>query len=500
YSPGTGLKVGGDIMGMYPLYYWREDAVTLVGSSAALFPRHPAFRFELDRAGLAGVLTTNGLVAHRSIYRDVRRMPGGVLLDVPTDGPTLERVQFRFPESDRYYDLSFSQHIRILFETVADVMQRHVPPARETGLLLSGGLDSRTLAGFLARQGTPTVACTMGWPGDYDARCAGLVARELRMENHLWPDQPAAAESFARVKSRWEHLSNGFHWEAPWQLAGQLAETPSRVVAGFAFDMLLAPIVGAAQHLDSDLSSAFEGSFPRANGWGFPPEMVGRLLGDSRLAAQVLEDLRSDFVSRSRLAGRAASQFVLGNRARYHLGGMVWPMSFGSWPVLPVLDRALQGVIGGIPLASLIERRAQSELVRTHFPRLARIPLDRFSGRPFPLDPSLADQVRQGLSRRWERLMVALPRHRGPERRHHFRTADLNGPSWRAIRREAEKSRLAATDHIDRELLDHFLPGPDQEVRVANVIKDSAKLKLLLGFMLWVGNRGDQDSPTILDD
>lgn len=501
YSSAGGLRVGGDIMGLFPLYYWQQGSVVLAGSSAALFPLHPAFRFEFEPAGLAGIMSTYGLVANRSLYRGVRRVAAGHLLEAVSGTEVRERLQFTTPETDRYYDLSFPQQAEVLFETLGQVMQRHAPPDQPAGLLLSGGLDSRTLAGLLARQGTPTEAITHGSPLDWDGSGARLVARELGMAHRFQADDYSGAATSAGIKARWEHLSQGFYSGSSWRPVHRLHDAPPRVVAGYAMDMLLSPLRNSAQSTDYDVAGAFDRCFPRINMWGFPPELTGRLLGDPAIGEAIYEDLRADFTSRSRRPGRAAWQFQLKNRGRFHLGGGAWQMSFGAWPVLPVLDRSLHEVAGGMPLASLVERRLGTEVVRAHLPRLARIPLDRYSRPPFPIDPGSKDVLREALSRRLDWVLKPLGRLRtGHDPRHYHRTANINGPGWRSIRKAAEASRDQAGRFLDRSVLDQQLPGPGVTIPVTDAVRDSAKFKLLVGFLLWLGNRDGLVQPEAVDD
>jgi asparagine synthase (glutamine-hydrolysing) len=254
--------------------------------------------------------------------------------------------------------------------------------------------------------------------------------------------------------------------------------------------MLLSPFANSGQSTDYDVAAAFDRCFPRINTWGFPPETTGRLLSDPGLGPAIYEDLRADFTGRSRRPGRAAWQFQLKNRARFHLGGSAWQVCFGAWPILPVLDRSLHEVVGGMPLASLVERRLATEVVRAHLPRLARIPLDRYSRPPFPIEPSSTDLLREALSRRLNRILKLGSRLRaGHDPRHYHRNANINAPGWRAIRREAEASRGLADRFLDRSVLDQMLPGPGVTIPVTDEVRDSAKFKLLVGFLLWLGCR-----------
>src|SRR5256885_1776663 len=134
-----------------------------------------------------------------------------------------------------------------------------------------------------------------------------------------------------------------------------------------------------------------------------------------------------------------------------HSGLGSWRLCFGAWPVLPVQDRVVLETAGGMPAATLDRRRAEDEVLRRRFPDLARLPLDRNSSNLEPLIPSAWWRVRRGVRDRVAAVVrlagraSARPGARRVERRRYVRVYDLNGPGWRAVRRQAEpyRERLA---------------------------------------------------------
>ena len=73
------------------------------------------------------------------------------------------------------------------------------------------------------------------------------------------------------------------------------------------------------------------------------------------------------------------------------------------------------------------------------------------------------------------------------ERRYYHSVFDLNGPGWRAVRSEAEKSRTKAESILDREVLRRWLPPPDEQIAsgATDFFQAGSRRKSLLGFMLW---------------
>ncbi len=71
------------------------------------------------------------------------------------------------------------------------------------------------------------------------------------------------------------------------------------------------------------------------------------------------------------------------------------------------------------------------------------------------------------------------------ERRYYYRVCDINGPGWRAIRRQAEPHRERVLEVFNKEVLDTILPPPDVPLQLKDGIVDSSGLKSLLGFLLW---------------
>jgi asparagine synthase (glutamine-hydrolysing) len=435
-----------------------------------------------------GILLLSHLVEGKALLRGVRRLSAGHLLRHRAGRPVRELAQFRLPVSAARFDLPFSGHVDLLDATLAQAVARYAPSGPH-GLLLSGGLDSRILAGYLRRNGNEVVALTLGRPRDVDMGCARLVARTLGFEHRTADVPPDRYRACAENGVEWEHLAGGLGNLTHWGLQEALDRIPPRCASGYIMDS----VVGGSHihwaYSGETRAMSFERFFQRINRSGLAPDRLKRLLrpavfGD--LVEEVVARLRATYVSYADLESQRAWCFDLHHRQRFHVGRAVWPLCFATWPVLPALDRELLSVCGSFPASTLAERRAQDEILCTRFPHLAQLPLDRNSYDTEPLRPRLRHLLARSVRRHLPVLRRARAgRDSAGERRYYHRVYDINGPGWLAVRREAERYRERALDLLDRDALQQALPSPETRIIHEDPIAGTSGMKLLLGFLLW---------------
>lgn len=487
------LVTGGDLLGLYPIYYYGTANLLLVGSSPRLFTYHPAFQARLNPVGLVGILLTAGLIDGETLWSGVRRLSPGHLLVWRRGEPPREMRQYQIPVSDRYFGLPFSTHVELLHDRFVEAVARHAVAGQRHGLLLSGGRDSRLLAGCLVRGARECAALTLGLPRDFDAQCARQVARRLGIEHTIQADAVDQYPRFAELQVSWEHLANGMSSLYTWGIHHHLRGLAATVVAAYSFDPILGGSTLLWGHDAATKTASFTRFFARLNRYGIPTELLRRLLRDDaagQLVDESIERARDTYQALPGLEFQRGLLFYAHHRLRFHAGGTPWRLSFGAWPVLPVLDRGLLEAIGGMPVASLAERRAQDELLRSRFPDLARLPLDRNSSNTEPLSPPLWRRALRTVVKRLGAVPGVPTAVTGPrtERRRYYRLYDINGAGWRAVRREAEPYREGVAHLMREDVLHNVLGSPDTEVSLHDPIVDSSGLKLLLGLLLWSKN------------
>lgn len=476
FDTAQGLTVGADVLGLFPVYYACSGGVVMVGSSPELFRMHPLFPPKFSHEGLVGLLLTHALFEGQSLLQGVRRLRPGHLLVWQPGGSVREIEHYAIPASGSYDGLPFPDHVEILDQVFADAMRRHAPAGTPVGILLSGGRDSRLLGGYLEHQGNRVRALTLGWESDYEVSCAVPVARALGFEHSVasldYEDFPWSAE----LQTRWEHLATGFSNIHMWGAIEPLRALPPSFVSGYLREV----------REIHKMPAAFEPLF-RSNNRGIPPERLKRLLRPEAFG-DLIDDtflrIRNAYESCSPVPAQRPWRFFLANYWRFHAGGVPWRLSFGAWPVLPILDRDVLEVIAALPDSSLAGRRSQDEILRSRFPKLARLPLDRNDFSNEPLVPSIPHRVARVLTA-MARPVRRLNRGANVERRYYHRIYDYNGPGWRAVRRLAEPHREQLADLFDMDELSSLVPRPEVKVEMDHGIRDAFGRKLLTGFMLW---------------
>ncbi len=486
--PHRGVRVEADVLGVFPIYYWQGADVLLVGSSPELFRCHPSFRSRLDLHGVAALLLTSGIVGGRTLWRGVRRLapdhrllaaPGADAIERPPDPPAIEPAIATLDEAVREASTLHLEFLRA-------GLQNSTAP----GLLLSGGLDSRHLAGFLTTLGHRPQCLTFGQSGDLDVACATQVARALDLPQTLCEVDPQDYATHADSSIRWEQLSGGLYaLPLGWNLCVHPPPvTVDRIVCGLTLD---AVIGGPKEVAPARGPLSFEQL--RIARLGFARRSLDPLIGSPELAG-ACDDVRHELVQSYLAAGPADHlrewRMNLAHRHRFAVGACAWRYSLFAWPVMPALDRRLLRLAARLPCALTAGRRVQTRMLVTRYPALARLELDRNYLDTMPLigaPRSLWFDVRRRATKLQRRCRAWF----GRDPRFYVRTMGFDSPGWRVVRALADGARPAAGQLFRPELFTRL--APDARVKLprgADPIAHSAPLKNTVGLLLWLRQQG----------
>jgi len=339
------------------------------------------------------------------------------------------------------------------------------------------------------------VALTYGRRGDLDMDCAAGVARALGFEhsassgqNNELPDGAERLADGAERKATWEHLANGFGTVSShsWPVRELRQRLPSPVLSGYLMDATVGGSHIAWGYSEHDGAMSFETMFSRVNAYGLAPSVLIRLLRRDvfgNLVMDTIRRLKELYAGYAELDSRRAWCFDLHHRQRFFIGGTIWRLSFTAWPVLPATNRKVLETAARIPTVALAERAAEIQLLRQEFPDLAALPLDRNSYDTTPLIARPRALIVHALRRRLASLRFVPGSRR--ERRYYYRTFDINGPGWIAVRTRADLYRRRVADLLHPDVLEEVLPGPGARPAFEDPIVESSGLKLLLAFLLW---------------
>jgi asparagine synthase (glutamine-hydrolysing) len=488
-SDADGWSITSDILGILPVYVATRGEVTLAASSPGLLRMHEKQVETLDLAAVTSLLLTNSVLDGETLIRGVQMVASGHQL-VMRPGQAASQVPlYRIPVETGLHDASLPECASRLHDALASACRRHVPSDTPHGLLLSGGLDSRLLAGALHRLGVPLVAITRGIETDNDFRFAARVAGLLGVPHRMATDESGSWVEF-RSNLGWNGVvANPGLGTAT--LARSLEGGPRRVVSGYLMDA----IVGGS-HLTwykgrNGEADGFDTFFRNLNVYGIPIATLPRLLradvfGDS--VAQGVERVRARFESLGDTDAERTWRYDLGHRQRFLIGGLLVRQTPGAWPSAPHIDREVLGCAGAIDLDRLAGRLVEREILVRFYRDLARLPLDRGNNDTRPLyppgEPGVVDAIRTFARRGTRRIARTLGINLA-ERRYYTRTLDFEGPAWHDVRRGAESVREAAHDLFDRTTFDTLLPPVGQAPPERLPFEATAGRKVLLGIAAW---------------
>jgi asparagine synthase (glutamine-hydrolysing) len=204
------LVLARDRFGIKPLYY-RVSGGTLSFASElkALLPQ-PGLSREIDPLALECFLAFSFVPAPLSIFREVRKLEPGSTLCWDIDGGAEPRIErYARPRPAPAGELrreSEEQLAEELLERLRDSVRAHMIADVPVGVLLSGGIDSCTLAALASEVGGRVNTFTIGYdePGFDERRLARLVSDRYGTDHHELVLRPDAVELLPAVSAAFD--------------------------------------------------------------------------------------------------------------------------------------------------------------------------------------------------------------------------------------------------------------------------------------------------------
>ena len=180
------LLLARDRFGEKPLYYGAFDGRLIFASEPKVLLQNPSLKAELNTDALRQYLSFDYVPAPASIYKNIYKLPAAHLL-------TVENSEVK---TRRYWNLSFRKNGTALSiekaaaqlrEIISDAVRMRLVADVPLGVLLSGGVDSSTVAAFAARHSSEKVKTfSIGFEEDSfdESKFARQVAKHLKTEHY----------------------------------------------------------------------------------------------------------------------------------------------------------------------------------------------------------------------------------------------------------------------------------------------------------------------------
>ncbi|HVS83791.1 MAG TPA: asparagine synthase (glutamine-hydrolyzing) [Pyrinomonadaceae bacterium] len=193
------LFIARDRVGKKPLYYTITPSGTLIfGSELKSLREHPEFRGDISIEALDAYLTFGYVPDPLTIFRDVHKLPPGHHLTFK-DGRARVEQYWDFPYEHaqenpaRSEDECLEELRALLGEAVRLRMEADVP----LGAFLSGGIDSSSVVGLMARHSTqPVKTFSIGFHEDSynELKYARIAAQRFGTDHHEFIVTPEICE------------------------------------------------------------------------------------------------------------------------------------------------------------------------------------------------------------------------------------------------------------------------------------------------------------------
>ncbi len=181
------LLLARDHFGQKPLYYARDGARFAFASELKCLLTLPWVSRERDGGAFLDYVSWLSLPSPRTHFRYIHKLAAGSFLSLPLDNASAAepRKYWSYTLTDEPDLIDLEAAVEALDATLRDSVQMHLRADVPVGVLLSGGLDSRTVVAYAQELHGSMQTFTVGFGGpDSETLGAAETAREIGSQHH----------------------------------------------------------------------------------------------------------------------------------------------------------------------------------------------------------------------------------------------------------------------------------------------------------------------------
>ncbi|MEC4805841.1 MAG: asparagine synthase (glutamine-hydrolyzing) [Jaaginema sp. PMC 1079.18] len=182
------LIIARDRMGIKPLYYTRHDNALIFGSELKTLLAYPGVSRSVDLVALNEYLSFEYIPTPRSIFQNIAKLPPGHALSYREGKLDLWQYwDINLGRSENLQTKPIPEYEEELLEVLTDSVAKEMISDVPVGVLLSGGLDSSSIAAIMSRIAPDSVksfSIRFDDPSFDESNYARLVADYLKTEHH----------------------------------------------------------------------------------------------------------------------------------------------------------------------------------------------------------------------------------------------------------------------------------------------------------------------------
>lgn len=177
-----------DRFNTYPVFYAQKNNALVFGSEMKIGLLHPDVKKCLDWTAFAQSARMQCVLGERTFFEDVRFLPpASVLMCDARSGEIKVQPYWSYNDISFRPDISFDDAVVESGRLFRRAVRRMTSGAIRPGVLLSGGLDSRTILGCTERR--PISSLSFGAKNSRDVQYAEKIA-QMAGSDHVWSDLP----------------------------------------------------------------------------------------------------------------------------------------------------------------------------------------------------------------------------------------------------------------------------------------------------------------------
>ena len=294
------LTIINDRVGLYLLHYYQDASRFVFAPEMKALLCDPKLERKIDPDAVADFFTFGSIFGERTFVSGVKVMPPGTVLQYRA-GKLKQRKYWDFPFAEPRTPASAREYIEELDAVLRNVSRRHTKDRCRYGLSLSGGRDSRIVAGYLAKTVSPLHSFTFGNPASDEVQLAQRMASSLGCHFHH-VDKPREDLLSCFEKVVW--LTEGpINTPEYYQLGKAMATEVDVAFNGHAGDVLGGRWVTPAITRARDIAAVMEETYTRysrrlgdhASGGLFSGSLRSRVQGAARRNfGESFDDLRHE--------------------------------------------------------------------------------------------------------------------------------------------------------------------------------------------------------------
>ena len=370
------LVIANDRYGLRPIYYAHDSARFVLASEIKAVLENDFVSRGVDPQGVAEFFAFEYCLAENTLMESVRLLPPGSVATFQNGRLTIRKyweLEFSDAKDDVDEAGAADELSRLLKQSVA----RQMRGEQSKGILLSGGIDSRTVAGAIGNGPLPIPAATFGVVGCRDAEIAARIAHRLGARHHFFEMTP---DSLVNWAERGVWLTDGmrscvhFHGISVLDGIRKLADV---MLTGVSFEFLrgkfLTPELLACQ-TEAQLAEAIHRDTNSAVGEQLAPKLFSedfyqRVRGAAKQG--VIDSLNR--ASAERLCDRIEHFYLRERHRRFILTGFLYTRTQFE-DRNPFYDNDLFDFYLRMPLDFRLGGRLLVRALKTAAPELARLP------------------------------------------------------------------------------------------------------------------------------